>query len=166
MTTRWNGGRSWWWAAMPLALLVLAGCAEGMGPPELDVADLRLAAEAAQQTLENNRIGEAANWNNPASGNRGTVTPTRTFSRDDGRPCRDYQLTATLNRRTRIAQDAACRDVAGTWQSQNHASLAEAIRTEGGPGFGGSQGPGSGVGIGVGVGGRGSGISVGTGIGF
>ena len=158
------GGTSAIVGAALFAALGLAACADGIGPRRLDPADLSLVSETTQQTLEINKIGESANWSNPASGNRGKVTPTRTFQRDDGRPCRAFQQTATIDGRTRIAQDTACRTAAGMWQSESHSSLADAIRSDDAPAYGGSYGPSTGVSVGVG-GGR-SGVSVGTGIGF
>lgn len=165
MIRRRTDGRHWLAGAAVASLLGIGACTGGLGPPSLTTADLGMVAETTQRVLETNRIGESANWSNAGSGNRGTVTPTRTYATDDGRPCREFQQTATVEGRTRLARDAACRSAAGAWQSQNHASLADAILRDDSSASG-NYGPPAGVGIGVGIGGRGSGVSVGTGIGF
>jgi len=120
----------------PLRLAVLAlaaalaGCANGYVSvsDRLDASDLALAASATQGALENNKVGESANWHNPANGHLGTVTPTRTMNTAAGLPCRDLQLTATVEGRTIFAYDTACRGADGAWRSKNYATLAQAIR--------------------------------------
>lgn len=110
-------------------VLGLGACAGDLdGARNLDSTDLKLIAEVTQQTLETNKVGESANWHNPATGNLGTITPTRTFERDDKRPCRDFQQTATIEGRTRFAYDSACRTADGAWYSLNYDSLADAAR--------------------------------------
>lgn len=108
--------------------LGLGGCA---GDPDsarrLEASDIKLIVEATQQALEINKVGESSNWNNPANGHLGTVTPTRTYENEHRRPCRDFQQTATIDGRTRFAFDSACRTADGPWYSLHHDSLAEAI---------------------------------------
>ena len=114
--------------AVVAATLGLAACADvTVATRDLDATDLRLIAEATQDTLEKNKIGESANWSNPATGDIGTITPTRTFTQDN-RPCRDFQQTATIDGRTRFAYDIACRNADGSWYSVSRESLADAIR--------------------------------------
>lgn len=116
-------------AAALLAALCLGGCAsDGAGPRGLDATDLPLIAEATRDTLEKNKVGESANWSNSATGNVGTITPTRTLASQGERPCREFQQTATIEGRTRFAYDTACRNADGGWYSLNHESLADAIR--------------------------------------
>ena len=104
---------------------LLAGCAATPGE-RLDAADRRLVVTATQEALENNKTGEGGNWLNPANGRRGTVVPMRTYG-SDARPCRGFQQTATIEERTIIAYDAACRDAAGRWKSEDYADLDGAI---------------------------------------
>ena len=115
-----------------LALGVLIGCTSTPSVPDsLSADDLRAMQETAQNALESNRIGQSANWSNTATGNLGTVTPTRTFQRDNGTPCRDFQLTATASGRTAIGYDTACRSADGAWVSQDYDSLVDALRYSG-----------------------------------
>lgn len=104
---------------------MLAGCA-GTLDQRFVAADRQIIAAATQEALEKNRTGEGKNWINPATDRRGTVMPTRTFKRS-GFPCREIQQTATIEGRTTIAYDVACRRDDGTWKSEDYASLDGAI---------------------------------------
>lgn len=110
-----------------LALLgaALMGCADILGE-RLDAADRRLIATATQEALDKNKTGEARNWVNPANGRRGTVVPTRTYG-SSAAPCREFQQMATIEGRTIIAYDVACRDAGGRWRSETYTSLVGAI---------------------------------------
>lgn len=116
-----------------LALVVLSslfsGCAgEGAFEPRFDAAEREIIAAATRETLENNKTGQSRNWDNPATDRRGTVMPMRTFERS-GFPCREFQQTATIEGRTLIAYDVACRRTDGTWKSDDYASLVGAIES-------------------------------------
>jgi surface antigen len=82
----------------------------------LDPADREQMVHTAQAALENNKSGEAANWSNPDSGHLGTVMPVRTFDADSGTPCREYQQTVTVEDKTGVAHETACRQPDGTWK--------------------------------------------------
>lgn len=112
---------------MLVALLggILAGCA-GTLDQRFDATDRQIIAAATLEALEKNKTGEGKNWINPASDRRGTVIPMRTFKRS-GLPCRKFQQTATLEGRTIIAYDIACRRDDGQWKSETYASLDGAI---------------------------------------
>jgi surface antigen len=116
--------------------LALAGCT-GAGTPDvaasLDATDLSLMAETTRSALEVNKVGQASNWVNRASGHRGTATPVRTVTQADGTPCRRFQQTATAGGRTIFAFDSACRRDDGTWISTNYGSLSGAIARSGTP---------------------------------
>lgn len=107
---------------------VLAGCAidtTSLGDV-LDAADRQQIANTTQHALENNKTGESSNWTNPASGHRGTVTPTRTYTARSGANCRELQQTVAIDARTTIAYDTACRRADGVWYSVNYDSLVAA----------------------------------------
>ena len=91
----------------------LAGREIGMS---LDRAD-RLAIErTTQESLESAPAGTTTTWNNPDSGNEGTVTPQRTYQRDDGMYCREFTQTIKVGGRTEEAYGTACRQPDGTWK--------------------------------------------------
>ncbi len=81
----------------------------------LDEADLAKAEEVAQGTLEDNATGETSGWNNPDSGNSGTITPTSDYKNNDGEDCRDFESTVTVDGKTEAAQGRACRQNDGSW---------------------------------------------------
>lgn len=114
-------------AALAGALL-LAGCAGGAATlgDKLDAADRRLIAETTQAALEQEKIGASRNWDNPATGHRGSITPVRTYQDRAGRDCREFQQTIAVDGETTVVRDAACRGPSGAWQSVNYDSLASA----------------------------------------
>jgi surface antigen len=85
----------------------------------LDKADMAHANRTANVALERNPVGRRSTWSNPDSGHSGTVTPTRTVHASNGRPCRDYETTVTIDGRTETAVGRACRQADGTWKVQN-----------------------------------------------
>ncbi len=84
----------------------------------LDKADLAYA-RSAQTRAYNAPIGQTINWNNPDSGNRGTVTPVRDGYRNSGEYCREYNQTIYVDGRTETAKGTACRGNDGTWSIIN-----------------------------------------------
>ena len=85
----------------------------------LDARDKRLATQAAQQAFENNQAGQASVWQNPDSGNSGSVTPTRTYQLANGQYCREYRQTIVIGGENHQAYGTACRQPDGTWQIQS-----------------------------------------------
>ena len=82
----------------------------------LDRAD-RLALERiTQQSLETAKTGATSTWKNPDSGNRGTITPKKTYKKPDGTYCREFQQTITVGGRTEQAYGTACRQPDGNWK--------------------------------------------------
>ncbi len=111
--------------------LSLGACAE---PPtdvaaQLQASDLQAIAGASEIALEKNAIGQSTDWTNPATGHLGTVTPLVTASDGKETRCRRFQQTATVEERTAIVYDTACRRADGRWASVDRDSLSEAMRT-------------------------------------
>ena len=100
-----------------VAVGTLAGAALGgeVGK-SLDRADRLAMRRSTQTALEKNRTGAASAWRNPDSGNRGTVTPTRTYRTGQGQYCREYQQTITVGGKTEQAYGRACRQPDGSWR--------------------------------------------------
>ena len=82
----------------------------------LDRAD-QLAMAQAEQRAHSAPVGDKIVWNNPDSGNYGSVTPIR-----DGRNtqtnayCREYQTTVTVGGREQSAYGTACQQPDGSWK--------------------------------------------------
>jgi len=81
----------------------------------LDKADIAYANRANTQA-HSAPIGETIAWNNPESGNSGTVTPVREGQAESGRYCREYQQTITVGGQQEQAYGIACQEPDGTWQ--------------------------------------------------
>lgn len=82
---------------------------------ELDERDRQQAEQVAQDSLENNSSGVSSTWNNPDSGNSGSITPTDTYQTAEGEDCRDFESTITVDGETEVAQGRACRQADGSW---------------------------------------------------
>jgi surface antigen len=85
----------------------------------LDARDKRMATQAAQQAFENNQAGQPSVWQNPDSGNSGSITPTRTYQLANGQYCREYQQTIVVGGERNQAYGTACRQPDGTWKIQS-----------------------------------------------
>ncbi|MEE8334468.1 MAG: RT0821/Lpp0805 family surface protein [Alphaproteobacteria bacterium] len=85
----------------------------------LDRADRLYAGRSQQQALETLPVGQSAEWSNPDSGNRGSITPTRTYQVADGRYCREFQHAVTVGGKSEMAYGNACRQPDGSWRIVN-----------------------------------------------
>ncbi len=81
----------------------------------LDRADLNYLNNANTRA-HSAPLGETISWNNPQSGNYGTVTPTRDGQSSDGSYCREYQQTIYVGGRQETAVGTACKQADGTWR--------------------------------------------------
>ena len=81
----------------------------------LDRAD-QLAMQQAEQQAQVAPIGQPIAWNNPDSGNSGTVTALKDGTSSSGAYCREYQTTVTIDGKTEQAFGTACQRADGTWE--------------------------------------------------
>lgn len=108
-----GGGDGKLWATGAGAVLgALVGSEIGRS---LDSAD-RAAMSSANTRANNAPLGEAISWNNPNTGNYGTVTPIRDGSTKSGAYCREYQQTITVGGKTEKAYGTACQGADGQWR--------------------------------------------------
>jgi len=91
----------------------------GLVGNRLDVRDKRMAAQAAQRAFEQNQAGQPTAWQNPDSGNSGSITPTRTCQLANGQYCREYRQTIVVGGQQEKASGTACRQSDGSWQIQS-----------------------------------------------
>ena len=96
--------------------IILGGLIGGAVGNRMDAADRKEANRATYSALESEPTGTASSWNNPNSGNSGTVTPTRTYQAESGEYCREYEQRVTINGETQTAYGTACRQPDGNWQ--------------------------------------------------
>jgi surface antigen len=86
---------------------------------KLDDRDKQLASQAASRAFEQNRTGQANVWNNPNSGNSGSVTPTKTYQLANGQYCREYSQAIVIGGEQHQTYGTACRQADGTWKVQS-----------------------------------------------
>lgn len=67
--------------------------------------------------LETARTGHAIEWTNPATGNRYTVTPTRTYRNALGEDCRDFTVWGWVEGFEENHTGSACRTGDGNWRA-------------------------------------------------
>ena len=97
----------------------LAGSSIGR---QLDERDRLLMGRSTQKTLDRGKTNVAGTWVNPDTGNRGTITPRRTYRVKRGSTtsyCREFQQTITVGGKTERAYGRACRQPDGSWKIVN-----------------------------------------------
>ena len=85
---------------------------------KLDERDRLLLGETLQQTMEHGPTNSVGSWNNPDSGNSGTVTPTQTMISANNQPCREFTTTVNIGGELSQAYGTACRQNDGSWKIQ------------------------------------------------
>ena len=108
-----GGGSGQLWATG--AGVVLGGLIGSEIGRSLDNADRAMLGQANQRA-QTAPIGESVSWNNPDSGNYGTVTPTREGESSYGRYCREFEQTIYVGGRQETAVGTACQNSDGTWE--------------------------------------------------
>lgn len=83
----------------------------------LDRADQAAASSAMNQAYVA-PVGQSVRWNNPNTGNNGTITTTRDGYSQSGSYCREFQQNINVGGRNQTAYGTACQNQDGTWQIQ------------------------------------------------
>ena len=92
----------------------LAGSSIGKS---LDRADQQYMSQSVTQA-QSAPIGQTISWDNPESGNSGTITPRRQGTNANGRTCREYEQTIYVQGRAESAIGVACQASDGRWDFQ------------------------------------------------
>ncbi|MEM7172781.1 MAG: RT0821/Lpp0805 family surface protein [Pseudomonadota bacterium] len=87
----------------------------GKGLDDVDKLKARQAIDQAASAP----VGETISWNNPDTGNRGSVTSVRDGTSSSGLYCREYQQTIIVGGKTEEAYGTACRQPDGSWKIQS-----------------------------------------------
>lgn len=106
------GGGTGKLAATAVGTLIGALAGRELGK-RLGGTDQRQATQAEERAVLRN---EPITWNNPETGYRGRVQPTRTYESQAGQLCRDYTHTVYISGRAETARGTACRQADGTWR--------------------------------------------------
>ncbi|MDD3181787.1 MAG: RT0821/Lpp0805 family surface protein [Alphaproteobacteria bacterium] len=61
-------------------------------------------------------VGQQITWNNPQSGNAGTITPVRDGYANDGAYCREFQQSISVGGQQKQAYGRACQQQDGSWK--------------------------------------------------
>ncbi len=110
------GGGSGQLAATALGV-VLGGLLGSEVGRSMDEVDRIRAQQASEQALNS---GQSIRWENPNTGNSGTVVPVRTGTDvQTGQLCREYQQTVTVGGKQEQAYGTACRQADGSWKVVN-----------------------------------------------
>lgn len=81
----------------------------------LDRADQAYHAQALRQASAA-PVGDAISWNNPDSGNAGSVRTVRDGTSSTGAYCREFQQTIVVAGQVQESYGTACRQRDGTWR--------------------------------------------------
>ncbi len=95
---------------------VLGGLAGSAIGKSLDKADAAYAAQNAQKALETAPAGQSTGWQNPDSGNSGSITPKAPYQNSNGQYCREFTQTIVVGGEKQQGYGTACRQQDGTWQ--------------------------------------------------
>ncbi|AFJ03672.1 17 kDa surface antigen [Methylophaga frappieri] len=106
------GGGSGRTAAIIAGSLLGAALGSHIGG-EMDELDRR----RANDTLETYPTGRTSSWNNPDTGARYNVTPTRTYQANQ-QPCREYEMDVYMDGQRDVVTGTACRNNQGEWINQ------------------------------------------------
>lgn len=82
----------------------------------LDRADMAYYNNTSQQAFERAPSGQTLAWQNPDSGNSGTITPKNVYQNPDGAYCREYSQTITVGGKQQEGYGKACRQPDGSWK--------------------------------------------------
>lgn len=81
---------------------------------DMDERDRREMQRRTQYALERLPSGATSTWNNPDTGSYGTITPSPGYV-ENGRYCRPYTQTISVDNETRTIRGTACRQDDGAW---------------------------------------------------
>lgn len=77
--------------------------------------DHALLAAAQFEALETSAAGAARDWQNPATGHAGTVTPGPAYTVNQY-SCRDFSQRVVVGPKSEVSRATACRQPDGTWR--------------------------------------------------
>ncbi|MBM3561444.1 MAG: glycine zipper 2TM domain-containing protein [Alphaproteobacteria bacterium] len=108
-----HGGSRLLWTAAGTLLGAFVGSEVGKSLDRVDQMSMKQAETQAQSAP----IGNTIQWNNPQTGNHGTITPVRDGANTrTGEYCREFQQTVTIGNETKQAYGTACQRPDGSWE--------------------------------------------------
>ena len=95
---------------------ILGGALGNRIGAKMDRADRAKHERATYHAMEHGRSYETTGCYNPDTGHRGEVTPEPAYQRDDGRYCREFQQTITVDGQPQRGYGTACSQPDGSWE--------------------------------------------------
>lgn len=83
---------------------------------QLTDRDRSTMRETAQYALDDAPSGTTSRWENPDSGNSGTITPQDSFQNAQGQQCREFHQSVSAAGQTETGYGTACRQADGSWK--------------------------------------------------
>lgn len=77
--------------------------------------DWRLIAVLGESALEQQQDGEMGEWDNPESGNSGSITPVKSYKSADGQPCRKLKVVERAKGMVEESTVDLCKPDNGEW---------------------------------------------------
>jgi surface antigen len=77
--------------------------------------DWHLVSELGERALESFSDGQTEEWNNPASGNSGSVTTVKSYTDADGRSCRQLKVVERAKAMVEESRVDLCKQADGGW---------------------------------------------------
>ena len=81
----------------------------------MDAADQQAMSRTTQTALETGQPNQPLPWQNQDNGHSGTVVPGQYYQNANGKFCREFQQTITIDGQTQQGYGTACRQFDGTW---------------------------------------------------
>jgi surface antigen len=97
---------------------IIGGIAGSAIGKQMDENDKKLMSKATENALENSESGKKVAWKNPDNGNKGYVSPTKTY-KVHGVYCREFVQEAIIGGQKVKVYGEACRKPDGQWQVVN-----------------------------------------------
>ncbi len=102
-------------AAIAIGTLLGAKLGSEVGK-SLDRADMAYYNRTSQRALETAQPGQSLPWQNPETGNSGTITPSNYYQASNGQYCREYTQSINVGGQVSQGYGTACRQPDGSWQ--------------------------------------------------
>ena len=83
---------------------------------QLDDADRIKHQQASYYAFEHGRSYETSGWYNPDTGHSGEIIPEPAYQDREGRYCREFQQTITVDGQPQRGYGRACRQPDGSWE--------------------------------------------------
>ncbi len=103
------------------AVQVPAAVTSDIPSAKFNAEDRRLQGEAREAVLASTDNGTTRSWENPATGNSGSIELLRSFQSSDGRECKRIRINTQAGPSKNAATMNMCRSGQGKWRMDSTA---------------------------------------------